>query len=350
MTEHIKIKLIRWFAAIVIPIVLGIFFSPTASGQIRDNVLRELDKTDRMIERADEAVKEAGSVIGSLHLKRAIRLQDNAKEAFQEIAFRKAIKLTLSARQQAKKAVGAVQASDNNSNKVQREIEQTDDILERANEMVRHSTSQKVSSILEAAIKTQVGAKEFFRNHRLMIALKATLKARDTAKRAVDLAGSNRNNTAHVERELQRTDDLISRATDKAAEFGVGETIHRMLENAKGAQSKAYEKLRSGHLVAAMNQTMRARELTNKALKQMEKAVQPKRVEKYLQQNDRLISDIRDMLSESPNSEAERLLEAALDHQKAARDAYSDGQIQTVIVEAKAARELTNKARNLIED
>jgi hypothetical protein len=347
MISDIERKLSRSFTLMIISVFFAILFFTTASGQSRDQVTGDLEETDRIIERADEVVKETGSEIGLSYLEHARELQGRAWEAHRGEAYGMSRKLTFAAREQAQKAIGAVQVSDYNAATVGRQIERTDDLLSRARDKVGQTGSQKAVSLLESAIKTQIEAKEFFRGNSLRIALKATLKARESAAQAVDIAGSDRYNAYLVERELHRTDELIAKAADIGEELGSNGVIRGLLENAREMQSQAYVSYRSDNMRTAMNKTSRAREITRKALMGMEKDFQPERIERFLHHSDRLISEVREVLSEIPNAERERLLETAIEHQDAASAAFSRGDLQTAIVEAKAARELVNKAQNL---
>jgi hypothetical protein len=299
-----------------------------------------------LIERAEEIVGETGSLIGERYLEHARELQARAWEAYRGQNYSSTRKLTLAAREQALKAIGAVQVADYNISTVRRQIDQTDELLKRARDEVGIARNQQVLSLLETARKIQIEAKEFFRSNNLKIALKATLRARETANRAADMA----DNSLAAEDELHRTDDLIAKAADRAKALGSNGRIQDMLDDAETIQAEAYEKLTSGRLRAAVRQTLRVRDLTKKALRQMEEDIQPERIERFLLQTERMISEVADVLAESPDDTAAGLLEIAEEHHRRATEAFSEGDTQTAIVEAKAARELITKARNMVQD
>ncbi len=322
-----------------------LLLSTSAFGQSRDQVRGDLEKTDRLIERAEEVVKETGSVAGEGYLEHARELQFRAWEAFRGNSFGQTRMLTLAAREQAMKAIGAVQVSDYNSSTVRRQMDQTDDVLTRARDRIGSSTNQTAISLLEMANDIQAEAKEFLRGNSLKIALKATLKARETANRAVDMEG----NSLKVENELGRTDELVDKVWTRARELGSNGSVRSALERAESIQLTAHEEFRSGNLRAAMTRTLRAREQSKKALKLMEKDYQPERIERFLEQTGKLISGLRERLLETPNAEAAGLIEVAVEHQNRAMGAYSAGDLETAMVEAKAARELADRAQELIE-
>ncbi|MBU1319787.1 MAG: hypothetical protein KKG33_09595 [candidate division Zixibacteria bacterium] len=339
----------RMIGLLGIATLFGILFVPISSAQVSSNAERELEITERLIDRAADAVREAGSVIGYQHLERAVELQRGARDAYREGTHRRASTLTLMAREQAKKAIGAIQMSDENSSLVSREIERTDDVLKKAHDQVRESNDQNAVSLLERASKTQTDGKEFFRGNRLKIALKATLKARDTAKKAIEIAGRQPNQTNRLRREIDRTDDLIAKALERATQLESNGQVHMLLENARASQLIARERFESGDHQSALNQTTRARDVAKQALAKMETDVQPERIEKLLQQNDRLIENLRDRLHDSPNANASELIDVAVGHQSRAKEALSSGKHNVSIVEAKAARDLAERARDMME-
>lgn len=329
----------------IVVVLTGILPLATALCQGRDQVRGDLERTDELIERATEVVKETGSVIGERYLERARELQARAWESYRGERYGMTRELTEAARDQALKAIGAVQVSDYNLSTVRREIDRTDELLRRVRDRTAASNNEQIVSLLENAVRIQIEAREFFRGNRFKIALKATLKARETASRASRMA----DNSLVVERELRRTEKLIEKATEAAEDLGSNGAVNDMLRNAQELQSAADQEFRSGNLRAAMSKTQRARDLTRQALQRIEKNLQPNRIGGFLDHTEELIREVEDILSQSPNGEAERLLEAAIDHQKKATEAYSEGNLQTAIVEARAARELVNKAIDLIE-
>jgi hypothetical protein len=261
---------------------------------------------------------------------------------------RRASTLTFMAREQAKKAIGAIQMADQNSNIVRREIERTDDVLSNAQDLIRESQSQKAGSLLEQAVRTQTEGKEFLHGNRLKIALKATLKARETARKATDIAGIKSDRASQLHREIDRTDELIAKAAQRADELGVDGQVHRLLDNAREAQQLAKTQFEVLNYKIALKQTNKARESAKEALSKMESDLQPDRIDKMIQQNDHLVENVREMLRENKNAKASEFIDVATDHQRRAKDALANGKDDIAIVEAKAARELAERARDMV--
>ncbi len=337
----------RKIGVLIAAIFLAVLFFSTASAQFASDLIRELEKTDQLIERAADATRKAGSIMANQHLDQAVRLQVEAKDSFRRGMFRKSYKLTMYARDQVNRSVAILKSSERNDAIVRRALERTNEILARADEAITESGSLKAASLYETSRKTQAEAMEFFRGNRLRIAFKATLKARDIARRAIAAANSNIDNEGRARRELDKTDDLISKAREQSIRLGANGNVSQLLTNAEDIQLRAWESLATGKFRVSLKQTMNARDVTKRALGIMERSSQPDRIETLLKQNQRLIDRLRDVLSDTPDSRASDILETAIAHQENATLAFRSNNLQTSMVEAKAARDLILKAESM---
>ncbi len=331
--------------AIVLLISSGDLFA-----QSRDKVEDELEKTENVIERAQEAVRESGSAIAEQHLNNALKLQTAAWDRYRSNRLIQAANLTRNAREQAMKAIGIVQSADQNNQMVRREIERTDELIRKSEERVRVSRNEKAYSLIESAQKTQTEAREFFRSNRIKIALTVTMNARETARKAFELADAIENSQDRLERELDRTEQFIRKARETAAEMEVGDNTEVLLQRAEEIQGRARAEFGAKQFGIALERTKQARELALNALKLMEQEIQPERLRRFLEKTDKEIERLRTKLSQNPKAQGERLLDAAVQHQESARAALAANDLRRAVVEAKAARELVAKAIDLIVD
>lgn len=318
--------------------------------QARDKVEDELEKTENVLERAREAVRESGSAIAEQHLNNALKLQSAAWERYRSNRLAQAANLTRNAREQAMKAIGIVQSADQSNQMVRREIERTDELIRKSEERVKASHNEKAYSLLESAQKTQTEAREFFRGNRIKIALTATMNARETARKAFELADAVENSQDRIDRELDRTEQLIRKAREMAAEMDVDDNIEILLQRAEEMEGNARAEYGEKRFRVALERTQQARELALDALKLMEQEIQPERLKRFLEKTDQEIERLRTELTQTPNSHAERLLDTAVQHQERARAAFAADDSRKALVEAKAARELVVKATDLIVD
>jgi len=324
--------------------------SGDAFGQARDKVQYELEKTDAIIERATEAIGESGSRIAEQRLSNAVTLQEKAWDRYRSGMLKQAATLTINARELAIKAIGVAQSAEERSELVQREIERTDELIRKSEERTNISESERAFVLLESAVKAQTEAREFFRANRMRIALTVTLNARETARKALELADAVETAQDRLQRELDRTDQLIQKAQETATGISANGQIGNLLQQAENLQQKAKLEYSEGRHRIALEETQRARDLAVEALELMEQEVQPDRIERYLDKTDQEIERLQSELTQNPNSQAQNLFDAAITHQEKARAAFAEGDMNRTVVEAKAARELTVKAIELIVD
>lgn len=319
-----------------------------AFAQIRWEVEKELDRTDRVIERAKEAVAESRNPKAQYLLKLAMDLQGKAKEAFDGERFWLAAKLTLRAREKAFEAIGVTKRSEENENLVLKAIERTDQIIAKAKEKVFLADNQRAFSLLEVAIRNQQRAKEFYHEHKLKVALKLTLKARESAKKSIELAEQKNKLERFARKELERTDKLIHKASPvikgsgnpRAQDF-FGKGVDR--------QERTKDLFRQKRFESAIKNTQKARDFVLKALKIVEENPTPKMVEKVIRRNDDLINKVRPQIRTSGNQEAIELFEDGLSHQEKAKKYLEDGKLKAALAQAKVARRLITKAFDMID-
>ena len=322
-------------------IVTGVILCLTdpAFAQFREKVEKELDRTDKVIERAKEAVAESRNPKAQALFDIAINLQGNARAALENERFGLAVKFTLRARKKAFETIGITKRSEENENLVSKAIERTDQVIAKAKEKVFLTESQRASSLLEATIKNQHRAKEFFNEHKLRAALKLTLRTRESAKKSIELAERKNKLERFSGRELERTGKLIEKALPRIQENG-DPKAQNLLDKGVDRQKKAGKLFKQKRFEAATRNTRKARDFILKALKIVEENVTPRMVERAIGQNDDLINKVGSQIKASGNQEAIELFEEGLSHEEKAKEHLEDGKLKAALAQAKVARRL----------
>lgn len=218
LENHKSGKLILLMLLIIAGVILCL--TDQAFAQIREKVEKELNRTDRAIERAKEAVVESRNPKAQNLLELAMNLQRRAKETFWEERFRLAPKLTLRAREKAFEAIGVTKRTEENESLVLKAVERTDHKIAKAKEKAFLTDNPRAFSLLEVAIRNQQRAKELYHEHKLKVVLKLTLKAKESAQKSVDLADRKNRQERFARKELERTDKLIDKALSLIKESG----------------------------------------------------------------------------------------------------------------------------------
>lgn len=333
------------FVLITGTIILGI--TDIAYSQIREEVKKELEKTDRVIERAKEAVRESGNPKAQSLLEIAINLQTRAKEAFDQERIKLAGKLTLQAREKAFEAIGLTKRNEENENLVLKAIERTDEIIAKAKEDALLSDSPRASSLLEVAIRNQERAKEFYHERKLKMALKLTLEARELAQKSMELTDRKDKLERIAKNQLERTDRLIDKAGPIIKESG-SLRAQELFDEGVNLQEKAWDLFRQNRFGLAIKGTQRARSFVLRALGIVEENVTPQMVKKAIQQNDELIEKVGPQIKVSGNQQAINLFEEGLSHQEKAKRYLDDGKLKAALAQAKVADRLITKAFDMI--
>ncbi|MGH8015851.1 MAG: hypothetical protein ACREBV_06635, partial [Candidatus Zixiibacteriota bacterium] len=129
--------------------------------------------------------------------------------------------------------------------KVEVELRLTDEVIERAREIVRTSNAPAPNLVLEQAINLQKMAWDSFNNGRLILAREQTLKAREIAKQALSGSRLLEQGKDAVQNRLERAEELLSQAHEEMPAT-VDESLRSLLETARRNLAQAWEFYRDG--------------------------------------------------------------------------------------------------------
>ena len=227
-------------------------------------VLRELDKTDRALERLGEHLNRADRGAALRMFGEAVDVQRKAREQFHASRYMLSVDLTRNARNIAMQALRLASASARPEN-VEQAIHLTDMLLEQAVE--RQSESDVVRNRIEQASKLQSQAKSEFSSGEYERALKSTLRARRILK---DALGSLRSDLdiERVRAVLGETDAVLENLSEHLAGTAPG-APHDLLNRATSQQNKAWRNINDGKLRSSLAHTKLARNLARRALRML---------------------------------------------------------------------------------
>ncbi len=152
---------------------------------------RELERTDGVLERAGEPVRESGDEVAIRLLARAVELQAKARDAKASGSWRLALAGTREARTLALRALARAHGP-LDAGRVREELERTDHDLARAAEVVDASDSVSAMRLLVTARSHQDRARSLAGEQDFRSALAQTLVARRLALRSIQMAQGDR--------------------------------------------------------------------------------------------------------------------------------------------------------------
>lgn len=225
----------------------------------------------RTIERAAHLLDEARAEVAGEDLSpRTEALLDEARaqlerarERHQARQFAVALELAQTAERLLREALGLGGRGEVNPERVRRELERTDRLIERASPTVHESGNAEAIRVLDRSVEMQARAHAQFGRERPLMALRLTRDARELVHRALRLGEGPVNQDA-VERGLRQTDQLIERVEPVVRASGDEQAI-RLLEAGLRHQERARAFFKEERLRAALAQTRVARNLVLEA-------------------------------------------------------------------------------------
>jgi hypothetical protein len=223
---------------------------------------RELEKAAAELERARDSLEGPPSEHAQRLLEEAREQIGRARAQIQEGHFEVAIRLAVSAQWLTRQALRDGAAVDGEI--VPRELERTDQLIERVRGVLEESGDETALRLLQQARDLQRSARDAYAGARPVVALAATRQARDLANRALDLvqggvdAGSVSEALAETESYLQRASEIVAEAADERAA--------ELLERAREYQRRAATAAGEEQMRAALAETRVARSLAKRAV------------------------------------------------------------------------------------
>ncbi|HWO56908.1 MAG TPA: hypothetical protein VNN55_05025 [bacterium] len=229
------------------------------------------------------------------------------------------------------------------------EIEKTDEVLAKAQDLLDETGAPRGRGTLELAVRLQTQAKVFFTSGNYRMAVRLTKEARDRALDA--LAGVRRaeDNEEAVERELECTDQILEQARDQD---GGGLLAIRRLEQALSTQARAWEMFRNRRLRPALKLTLEARDAAGRlALRGRFGPGGPNldsRVERQLDRLGQAIDRVADRIAPD-NEQGQTELNSARSAYGAAQTAFNEGKFLLADQNLRLTRQALMRAVQTVE-
>lgn len=230
---------------------------------LRERARREMERAVRALQYAKEVLDDRADPQAARLLVQAAEMLERGKVKFGEQRYEVALRLALSAQRLVRQAVGLAGNSD--SDRLQRELERTDALIERVAPIVDESGDPEAVRLFTHGVEIQREAWEAYRNGRARAAFALTREARGLVNRA-RTAAHGPLNYERVTRVLDETDRLLARAAEVVKESG-NDHARALLERAFAHQAKARRLLDDRQLRKALAETRVARALAKRAMR-----------------------------------------------------------------------------------
>ncbi len=320
----------------------------------RDRLAREIETTDQVIADARAIVGASESSRAREILPRAVEMQELAHRQFMRCgmdnltACEGAARATTRARREARRAIQIARSESGLDVEVAHAIERAAGVITEAQVVIGGQGHEVAEQRLAEARTKLERAREQHRARQFRIALNLARAAEREAREVAGLGRIDRVRPERLQIELERTDRLLERTAPGIRE-SQNERAIRELERAIMLQQRGRAHFVAGRPAAAVRFTREARDAVHGALLLVEEPVDSDQVERALSQTDALIERVASVVRESGRDEAFRLLDAAREHQRRARELLGAGQRNMALAETRIARNLALEAEDLVQ-
>jgi hypothetical protein len=351
---------IRGIALLLAPLALTLLAGTVAAGagplsvlDFRQDVERELNRTDDVLARARAHLTDCTSARGQGFLTQAAEIQEKARAAFRSLqdpngqvrGLETVRRLSLRARDLALQAIETCQVEFQAHEALRDMMDSTQDLLGEARDAVTASGSAEGRRLLEAGLWQLDKAREAYRNREYRKAITLGAAARTLIQRAVQRARSAGldEGAARVEAALDRTDLILSDvlATPGAAD---SERARALFDRARKEQGQAWDLYRAGRPEQALRRTRAARATALDALWLVQTGPAEAQIRAAVQTIERLLRETAPGIRRSGPEEAIRLVDRAEEEIRRAGDLLREGKPARAAEAARLADTLLRRA------
>lgn len=335
--------LIAMLMLLAVPIV-----SAQDGSNVVDNIRAALERTDQIIERAREMVRGSNAPASALTLEQAIGIQNRAWENFKRgtaDGYTFAAKLTLQARELAKKALANARLSEQGNDAVENRLQRTEELLRRAHEQLPGNVDESLRTLFDTARRNLAQAWEFYRNGQYRPAVKLAAQVEKTARRLLEIGNRQQNLSVNFERRLNANKEFIDRIQKQVANCN-SETARNLLAQARAALDQASELGSKGRYEAATKQLQQARRLASQAADLCGRARELRTA------FDRLKAEAERVRDEIPRNDetAKKLMEQVFSQLENARQFMDNQDSEGTAAALKAAQLTLKQLRRYLND
>jgi tetratricopeptide (TPR) repeat protein len=213
-------------------------------------------------------------------------------------------------------------------NRFTTEFERTTQVIEHARNVIRQSGNQQGMELLKMAIKMQEQARNAAQIRQFEAGLKYTLEARERARAAIALNQRAEENENLVQKQLEKTDQLISRVRERI-NGQTADNIRRALQTASQNQQRAWEFYRQGQFRPALKMSHQAEKMIRGIIEryQNENNIR-RRLENMIQRLEERFAQLRMSSGDCGKEEAENLMNRAEEQFAKGMDLLSEGKFK----------------------
>jgi hypothetical protein len=340
-------------SAILLLVVWGSVLATPSWAQNARNPEQELERTDRILERARDQVGVSPSNRAGGLLSQAIEMQVRAKRLYsrrERETWGPALRLTLQARDLARRAIETAEIEAKAHESIRDLIDSTRDLAQDASTLLRDRNDAEAQRLLEGGLWQLQRAQEAYRGLAYRKAIRLAVTARDMVQRAIERArGGAPGSGPSIEAAIDRTQGLIEELR-VSLEGSSNERAQRLYEQALRLQQGALRMQREGKPLLARRSTTQARQAALEGLLTLADHPDDEDVERAISAVEQLIQDTAPVIMDSGSAEAVNLLDLARQRHAEATEQLAKGNAAQAMATARIAEGLLRRAAEVAGD
>ncbi len=333
---------IVWTLAASVPILAQGYQGDRSS--LIDALKAELERTDQLIDRAKDAARASHAPVAQLSLKAAVDLQAKAWRAFDNDYPRLAHRLTMQAREKAKRAIAAGRMTEQSEHVVLNKLERVNEMLERARELLASRADAGYQTIFHSAQDSHSKAWEFYRSQQYRPAIKLADQAEKALRKLLRAVEGDWRGQMSFDRRSEAAEQLLQRARTLAADCASAHASE-LVDQATAAWRRGRELADSGNYQAALRALQQSRKLANQAAREC-------RGEDGLRHRFERIKNEADRLNETitpSDDQARRFIRLTHEQLELAEEALDKGRTESAAAALKAAELTMNQLKRYLD-
>lgn len=331
---------------VLVALALTLSMAGGAHGQSRvtDSVQIEMERTDRVIATAGEAVGAAASVFSHQELNSARSLQSRARKQYVAGEVKVALKLTLESREHAINAIDAARVEERATEDVRRSVDAAQERIADVAARVEQSGNALARRVLDQGIDQIQRARRALASGNIQQASRLAGLSLGLIERAGRMAEEQITAGGVVQTSIERTSALLAEAGDLLAASDSADSDREKLHEAQRLLQQARDLARRAQNAGALRLSLRARKIGLDLLAELRAAPDTAELESMLDELSALLADTSADVRASGNPEAIGHLSQAEDMLAEARELIQDGQPREALRALVAAESLLREA------
>ena len=301
-----------------------------------------LARTDEILQDLAPLIQESDSEQARRIFDDAVQKQQQAKRLLTDGRPGFAVTVSMRAREAARQAERLARGSLNYEERVRNYLDRLMDLYDQVKDRAQETGNEQAMRFVREAENQYHRAREQYRQTHYQQAFALLQSAEKQLNRAARILFES-GGAEHLERELDRTSELIALAADRLAEVN-DPALADLLRKADENLGRARRAMGDQQPLMAMRFARQARDQAQRVMRQLGSAPDADGVTAQIERFDEQVSRVAEQVQDSGEQDAGRLLNRAVDMRDQAQTALEQGELERSLRQIRTALNLLRQA------